>query len=82
MKISIDISYYPLTEDYIGPIKSFIKKLKNHPGLEVETNSMSTQIRGEHDIIFALLAEEIPAVLDERRAAFVLKIIKGNDKGQ
>ena len=79
MKISIDISYYPLTEEYIGPIKNFIKKLNKDPALTVETNSMSTQIRGDHDKIFKLLAEEIPAALNERRAAFVLKIIKGSD---
>ncbi len=79
MKISIDISYYPLTEEYIAPIKKFINQLNKDPSLKVKTNSMSTQIRGDHDKIFKLLAEEIPAALDERRAAFVLKIIKGND---
>jgi uncharacterized protein YqgV (UPF0045/DUF77 family) len=79
MRISIDISLYPLNEDYIKPIKSFINVVNSTDGLEVETNKMSTQIRGESDIIFDLLKNEIPNVFEENRAAFILKIIKGSD---
>lgn len=79
MRISVDISLYPLNKDYIEPIKKFIASLNNASELEVETNSMSTQIRGESDVIFDLLKREIPAVFAENRAAFVIKIIKGSD---
>ena len=40
---------------------------------------MSTQIRGESDIIFDLLKAEIPTVFEQNRAAFIIKVIKGND---
>ena len=79
MRISIDISLYPLNEDYIGPIKGFINTVNNTKELEVTTNSMSTQIRGESDIIFDLLKAEIPTVFEQNRAAFIIKVIKGND---
>lgn len=79
MRISIDISLYPLNIDYIEPIKGFINSVNNTSGLEVVTNSMSTQIRGESDIIFDLLKSEIPKVFEQNRAAFIIKLIKGND---
>ncbi len=79
MRISIDISLYPLNEDYIAPIKGFIAAVNAKDGLEVTTNKMSTQIRGESDIIFDLLKSEVPKVFEENRAAFVIKAIKGSD---
>jgi len=79
MRISVDISLYPLNEDYIAPIKSFIGAVNSTDGLEVETNKMSTQIRGESDIIFDLLKKEVPNAFEQNRAAFIIKIIKGSD---
>ncbi len=49
MKISVDLSLYPLNDDYLTPIKSFILKLQQKPELEVVCNSLSTQIFGEFD---------------------------------
>ena len=79
MRISIDISLYPLNKDYIVPIKEFIAAVNGISELEVITNSMSTQIRGESDIIFDLLKSEVPKVFEENRSAFVIKVIKGSD---
>jgi uncharacterized protein YqgV (UPF0045/DUF77 family) len=79
MRISVDISLYPLDKNYIEPIKKFISVVNTTDGLEVDTNKMSTQIRGESDIIFDLLKNEIPNVFEENRAAFILKVIKGSD---
>lgn len=79
MRISVDISYYPLNEDYIGPIKSFIAAINADPDIEVVTNSMSTQLRGEHDKIMPLLTDEMVKVFENNRAAFIIKVIKGKD---
>lgn len=79
MRISVDISLYPLNEDYIEPIKGFIKAVKDNKNLEISENKMSTQIRGESDMIFDLLKAEVPKAFEENRAAFIIKIIKGND---
>jgi len=79
MRISVDISLYPLNKEYEGPIKGFISKVKAIDSLDVNVNPMSTQIRGEHEVIFDLFKEEIPNVFEENRAAFIIKVIKGND---
>ncbi len=79
MRITVDISMYPLKEDYIEPIKKFIKNINENKDISIETNKISTQIRGEHDIVMPLLTKEIINVFESMRASFVIKIIKGND---
>jgi uncharacterized protein YqgV (UPF0045/DUF77 family) len=51
MQIAVDLSLYPLTGEYIPPIKDFIARLARHPGLKFEYNSLSTQVRGEFDTV-------------------------------
>lgn len=79
MRITVDISMYPLTENYIEPIKGFINAINNNPNIEVITNKVSTQLRGEHSEIMPLLTEEMINVFEQIRASFVIKIIKGKD---
>lgn len=55
MKISVDISMYPLDQDYVPPIKAFIRQLRTFPGLDLVTNQLSTQITGEFDNVMRAL---------------------------
>jgi uncharacterized protein YqgV (UPF0045/DUF77 family) len=78
MRTAVEISLYPLDRDYVPPIKDFIERLHRHPGLNVTTNAMSTQIAGEHDVVFAALARETRETFAaERRAVFVMKVLGG-----
>jgi len=78
MRIAVDISLYPLDADYVPPIKDFIERLNRTPGLRVETNAMSTQVAGEHDVVFAALAAETRTTFaDNSRAVFVMKVLGG-----
>jgi len=78
MRIAVDISLYPLDADFVPPIKDFIERLNRQPGLRVETNAMSTQVAGEHDRVFAALAEETRATFARgSRAVFVMKVLGG-----
>ncbi len=38
MNTSVEISYYPLNEEYIPPILDFIKRLNGYNQLTVQTN--------------------------------------------
>ncbi len=51
MRITADMSMYPLADEYKPAIISFIKELREVDGLEVVTNQLSTQMRGEFDIV-------------------------------
>lgn len=76
--ISVDISYYPLNEEYKIPIKDFIGRMKSHENLSVRTNTMSTQIFGEYFDVMNALTVEINNSFDLPHSVFVLKIINAD----
>jgi len=49
MRITAEISMYPLQESFVEGIREFILALRQQPGLEVVSNQLSTQVRGEFD---------------------------------
>lgn len=78
MHTAIEISLYPLDSDYIPPIKDFIDRLNTYPELKVTTNAMSTQIAGEHERLFEILARETATTFREAgRKVFVIKVLGG-----
>jgi uncharacterized protein YqgV (UPF0045/DUF77 family) len=78
MRTAVEISLYPLDADYVPPIKDFIERLHRHPELTVVTNSMSTQVAGPHDAVFAALVQETRVTFAaDRRAVFVMKVLGG-----
>lgn len=79
MQISADISMYPLTDDYLPYIKSFIDRLENTQGLSVVGNTISTQIFGEFDLVMDTIKEEIRLSWQEfGRSIFVVKYLGRN----
>jgi len=76
MKVAVDISLYPLDADFIPPIDDVIERLNAHVGCEVVTNAMSTQVRGEYDLVMAALNQEIKTTFDRvPKAVFAIKIL-------
>ena len=75
MKTSIDISYYPLNEEYKTPIKSFIEALQKNEKIVVKPNSMSTQVFGEYDDVMAAITHCIKNAFELPRSVFVLKVV-------
>ena len=76
MQVAVDISLYPFQEDLIPPILDVIERLKCDPELDVVTNPMSTQIRGDYDKVMALLQTEIRTTFEQLpKAIFVMKIL-------
>ncbi|HTL49380.1 MAG TPA: YkoF family thiamine/hydroxymethylpyrimidine-binding protein [Steroidobacteraceae bacterium] len=78
MHVAVEMSLYPLTGEFIPPILDFIERLRAHPGLSVATNSMSTQVSGDYELVFDALRAEIRTSLSERhRAVLVMKVLGG-----
>ncbi|WP_237059568.1 hypothetical protein [Microbulbifer sediminum] len=79
MKISVEISKYPLKDEYIPAIQNFIDRLNRHPDLRVITNTMSTQVFGDYDLVMDTLKQEMRASYENfGRAIFVCKFIDGD----
>ncbi|HEY6453248.1 MAG TPA: YkoF family thiamine/hydroxymethylpyrimidine-binding protein [Steroidobacteraceae bacterium] len=76
MDIGVEISLYPLHQQYLAPIQDFIDRLNTDGRLRVVTNSMSTQIFGDYDAVMQRLARELRASFETNdKAVFVLKIL-------
>lgn len=78
MKTSIEISYYPLKEEYLAPIQNFIDRLKTHDSLKVHVNTMSTQVFGEYFEMMDIITKEIHKSFELPGSIFVLKIINAD----
>jgi uncharacterized protein YqgV (UPF0045/DUF77 family) len=80
MDVGVEISLYPLHQQYIGPIKDFIERINAEGDLRIITNSMSTQIFGDFDKVMQRLVREVRTSLanqerNQGKAVFVLKIL-------
>lgn len=79
MKSSVEISMYPLDKSYEASIIHFIKKLRSHPFIKVETNGMSTQIFGEYDNVMNAINREMKnSFINNDKVVFSLKVINAD----
>ncbi|WP_105167490.1 YkoF family thiamine/hydroxymethylpyrimidine-binding protein [Pseudoalteromonas sp. T1lg23B] len=79
MKLSVEISKYPLHVDYVPFIKDFIERLKAHQELKVISNSMSTQVFGDYDVVMSQLQKHMKRSFEEYgKIVFVCKFISGD----
>jgi len=51
MKIVADMSLYPLKAGPVPDIIGFIRELRGQPGIEIVSNQLSTQLRGEFEAV-------------------------------
>ena len=76
MFVAVDISLYPLDADFLPPIQDIIHRFNGHPGIEVTTNVMSTQIRGEYELVMDVLRREIGTTFERvPKAVFAIRIL-------
>ena len=79
MDISVEVSMYPLKDEYIPAIQSFIDRVNTYPELHVLTNTMSTQLFGEFDFLMDVMRDEMRRSYETfGRAIFVCKFIQGD----
>lgn len=70
---SLEISYYPLVNEFTNPINEFIEKISND-ALEIETGKMSTIITGEYVILMKILTETMGALMEKHPSVFTIKL--------
>lgn len=79
MKATVEISLYPLREEFIPAIDDFIDRLRHHQELQVKVNATSTQVSGDFSILFSALQQEIGTTFsDEGKFVFAMKVLKGD----
>ena len=81
MKISVDISMYPLAETFKQPILAFIHALQANPEIVVRRNTMSTQIFGDFDVLMPLLNSNMKKAMEtDKSVVMILKVVNSDLK--
>lgn len=76
MKLSIEITMYPLEDKYLPIIENFIEHLKNYNDIKLEVFPTSTVIYGDLDIVMEVLSSSIKwNVNNKNKAVFVTKFL-------
>ncbi|HPG34324.1 MAG: thiamine-binding protein [Lentimicrobiaceae bacterium] len=78
MKISVELSYYPLNEQFKPAIKGFIAALNTNTNLVVRTNTMATQVFGEFDEVMATIQRCMKDAFELPHSVFVMKVINAD----
>lgn len=82
MKTSVELSFYPLQDEFKPAVKAFISDLQSYPNIKVEPGSISTRIFGEYREVMDVLTEAMEKTFDNPASIFVLKIMNlDRDKG-
>jgi uncharacterized protein YqgV (UPF0045/DUF77 family) len=64
MRITVEMSLYPLGDAALDTILSFIAAVRDDGRIEVVVNQMSTQLRGQLDEVMAVLSEAMRRSFD------------------
>jgi uncharacterized protein YqgV (UPF0045/DUF77 family) len=76
MRLAVEISLYPLDQEYIPYISDFIKRLNTNENLFVETTHTSTLVSGEYDYLMQVMQIEMKKTYEQvGQAIFVCKFL-------
>lgn len=78
MYLSVQLSWYPLNEEYKEPIRNLIARLEQ-TDLEVYPGRMSTEIFGDYDEVMSVLSDTMKwSFQTYGKSVFVAKIMEGD----
>ncbi|MAU71433.1 MAG: hypothetical protein CML04_04990 [Pseudozobellia sp.] len=78
MKISVELTFSPLQDDFEEHIIKFIKKLRSS-NLTVLENPLSTQVYGDYDTVMEVLQNEIKDAFELMdRGLMYMKLVKSD----
>jgi len=79
MKLSLELSLYPLDDNFLAIIKDIVERLNADTAVACRTNCMSTQVFGDYVDVMRLLDEILRYSFETYgRQVFVAKFIKGD----
>ncbi len=80
MNLSVELSLYPLQENYKAIIQEFLADLNaNAEHVEIRTSNMSTRLFGEFDAVTRLLNAAMQRSMEKYgKCVFVCKYLQGD----
>ena len=78
MYLSVQLSFYPLSDNYKPPIRDVIDRLERS-GLEVHSNRISTQVFGDYEQVMRVLSDTMKWAFEQYgHAVFVANFVNGD----
>jgi uncharacterized protein YqgV (UPF0045/DUF77 family) len=74
MFVSLELSYYPLQDDFKTPVNDLIAKLSAYENITIEAGSMSSVISGEYDIIMEVMTKIMGEIMQKYPSVFTMKL--------
>jgi len=74
MKIVADLSLYPLKDGPVPEIIQFIKRIRQRQGIEIVTNQLSTQLRGDFEAVTGAINHCMREVMEASSNTVVLVV--------
>ncbi len=77
MQVTVEISLYPLTENFEQVVIDYITLIKKTPGIRVEVNGLSTQVFGEYELVMKTLNAINKSTFEAHKCVIMMKIAAG-----
>lgn len=74
MEISVQISYYPLNEEFNSIVGDFITQLSRVRGLQIQTGMMSSLVTGDYDLVMNTLKDTMYPYLAKYQSVFTITV--------
>jgi uncharacterized protein YqgV (UPF0045/DUF77 family) len=79
MRVTAEMSLYPLQGQPIEKILAFIETIHGEPRIEVVVNQLSTQVRGELDVVMGAITRALERSFGTGGSqALVLKVLNAD----
>lgn len=77
MKVTVEISLYPLHNEFEEIVIDYIQQLQKNPSFEIFVNGLSTQVVGEYDEVMHALNSLNKLTLQKFRSVVHMKMAAG-----
>lgn len=77
MQITVEVSLYPLTDNFEHVVIEYIASLKKTPEISVEVNGLSTQVFGEYENVMTTLNALNKITFEQTKCVVLMKMAAG-----
>lgn len=77
MKVTVEISLYPLHNEFEQIVIDYINSLQSHEEIVLMVNGLSTQVIGEYDHVMKTLNDLNKITLSKYRSVIIMKMAAG-----
>ena len=76
MNLSIELTAYPLEDEYLPVVEKYIKHLRSYKNIKIEVFPTCSVIFGEHDDVIDVLSSSIKwSVKQKNKVVFLSKFL-------